>query len=204
MTPYVGTFPDDALVPPISDAPQVGSAGLGQELFAAETGGDHSLHALDVIQAGLGLVGMADFLPPLAIAADSLNTAISSWRGDTTGAALGVASMVPGLGIGAGITNIARHFKPVQVIYSKQAEKDLAKVDKRIVAKFYKWLAAVRERGLDEVGQIPGVSGHSIDFGKHQGSESVRLNRNYRAFYTRMDDGILKVETITNHDYKLK
>ena len=63
--------------------------------------------ALDVVQTGLDVVGM---VPAVGEAADLANAGISAARGDTAGAALSLAAMVPLAGTGATVAKFAAKY----------------------------------------------------------------------------------------------
>lgn len=191
IAPDAGVFPTDG-------EPQQLQRKQHAMLAAADP--DAGLDLLDVIQAGLGVVGLADFFPPVASTADTLNSAISLWRGDTLGAGLGAAAMIPGIGLGAGIANVAHHLKRTQIFLSPRAIKDLKKIPKEIEDSLRDWADAVRERGLTEVRKIPGYNDHQIDHGEHKGRRAIRLNHVYRAFYSQRTEGV-HIEAVNRHLY---
>lgn len=192
MVPNAGVFPDDCEA----------TADASGSFDSADQ--DAGFNPLDVVQAGLGVLGMADFFPPVAATADALNTAISAWRGDATGVALGTASLVPGLGLAAGVANVAHHLKPITILLSPRAQKELRKLPKEIQSSLDKWADEVKQRGLTEVRQINGYNDKPIHFGEHKGRRSIRLNHVYRAFYTKLKNGHLQVEAVNRHEYNFR
>jgi toxin HigB-1 len=61
-------------------------------------------------------------------------------------------------------------------------KKDLRKIPLPIKKKLFTWVAAVEERGLDEVRKVPGYHDEPLK-GDRQGQRSIRLNKQWRAIY---------------------
>ena len=85
---------------------------------------------------------------------------------------------------------------------SKHAEKDLKKVPMPIKKKLFIWVAAVEERGLEEVRKIPGFHDEPL-LGERKGQRSIRLNKQWRAIYKVLNEKIefILIEEVTPHDY---
>lgn len=211
MVPNAGVFPGDCETISNVGTRYADARPLAQplqrdrhELLESASGScdqEASFHPLDLVQAGLGVLGMADFFPPVAVTADALNTAISAWRGDATGASLGAAAIAPGLGLGASVANVAHHLKPIQILLSPRAQKELKKLPKEIRGSLEEWADDVKQRGLEEVRQINGYNDKPIHFGEHKGRRSIRLNHVYRAFYSKLTNGHIQVEAVNRHEY---
>jgi proteic killer suppression protein len=89
------------------------------------------------------------------------------------------------------------------VIITKQARGDLARVPIHIVRKLQSWVDDVEYHGLNEVRKVPGFHDEPLR-GKRSGQRSIRLSRAYRAIYVIDRDGkieVVKVVEINKHDY---
>jgi proteic killer suppression protein len=69
-----------------------------------------------------------------------------------------------------------------EVIISKAAEKDLRTVPSHVQVKFFAWVEAVSEEGLEAVRKVPGYHDEPLG-GDRAGQRSIRLSKAYRAFY---------------------
>ena len=88
------------------------------------------------------------------------------------------------------------------VIVTKAAEKDLRRVPMHVRLKFFAWLDAVSEEGLEAVRRIPGFHDEALS-GKRSGQRSIRLSKSYRAIYE-IEGAIAKlvrVLEISKHEY---
>ena len=81
-------------------------------------------------------------------------------------------------------------------------KKNLHKIPLPIRKKLFTWVAAVEERGLNEVRKIPGYHDEPLK-GDRQGQRSIRLNRQWRAIYRVINKKIefVIIEEVTPHDY---
>ncbi len=81
-------------------------------------------------------------------------------------------------------------------------KKSLHKVPLPIKKKLFTWVAAVEERGLNEVRKIPGYHDEPLK-GNRQGQRSIRLNKQWRAIYRVINKKIefVLIEEVTPHDY---
>jgi len=81
-------------------------------------------------------------------------------------------------------------------------KKSLHKVPLPIKKKLFTWVAAVEERGLNEVRKIPGYHDEPLQWNR-QGQRSVRLNKQWRAIYRVINKKIefVLIEEVTPHDY---
>ena len=80
--------------------------------------------------------------------------------------------------------------------------KYLRKIPLPIRKKLFTWVAAVEERGLNEMRKIPGYHDEPLK-GDRQGQRSIRLNRQWRAIYRIINKKIefVFIEEVTPHDY---
>ncbi len=85
---------------------------------------------------------------------------------------------------------------------SSLVKKQLKKLPIYIVLSFQNWVEDVEERGLEEVRKILGYHDEPLR-GEHKGLRSIRLNREYRAYYRIVDRQIefVNVERIVKHEY---
>lgn len=81
-------------------------------------------------------------------------------------------------------------------------KKNLQKIPSPIKKKLFTWVAAVEERGLNEVRKIPGYHDEPLK-GNRQGQRSIRLNKQWRAIYRIINKKIefVLIEEVTPHDY---
>jgi len=81
-------------------------------------------------------------------------------------------------------------------------KKNFHKVPLAIKKKFFTWVAAVEERGLNEVRKIPGYHDEPLK-GNRQGQRAIRLNKQWRAIYRVINKKIefVLIEEVTPHDY---
>ena len=89
------------------------------------------------------------------------------------------------------------------VVLTTQAKKDLRKVPVRIAMKFRMWVTSVELEGLQNIRKIPGYHDEPLR-GKRKGQRSIRLSKQYRAFYiVNKNDTVefVSVEEINKHDY---
>ena len=85
---------------------------------------------------------------------------------------------------------------------SLSVKKNLHKIPLPIKKKLFTWVAAVEERGLNEVKKIPGYHDEPLK-GDRQGQRSIRLNKQWRAIYRVINKKIefVLIEEVTPHDY---
>ncbi len=82
------------------------------------------------------------------------------------------------------------------------AKKVFHKIPLPIKKKLFTWVAAVEERGLNEVRKISGYHDEPLK-GDRQGQRSIRLNKQWRAIYRIINAKIefVLIEEVTPHDY---
>jgi len=80
--------------------------------------------------------------------------------------------------------------------------KNFHRIPLPIKKKLFTWVAAVEERGLNEIRKIPGYHDEPLK-GHRQGQRSIRLNKQWRAVYRVINKKIefVLVEEVTPHDY---
>lgn len=90
-----------------------------------------------------------------------------------------------------------------QIQITKDAQKDLKKAPNQIKRKFFVWVAAVEEQGVEQVRKTSGFHDEPLH-GKRKGQRSIRLNDQWRAFYIINNGTIEFIEVIevNPHDYK--
>lgn len=81
-------------------------------------------------------------------------------------------------------------------------KKNFQRVPLSIKKKLFTWVAAVEERGLNAVREIPGYHDEPLK-GDRQGQRSIRLNRKWRAIYRVVYYKIefVLIEEVMPHDY---
>lgn len=81
-------------------------------------------------------------------------------------------------------------------------KKNLHKIPLPIKKKLFTWVAAVEERGLNEVKKIHGYHDEPLK-GDRQGQRSIRLNKQWRAIYRVIHKKIefVLIEEVTPHEY---
>lgn len=91
----------------------------------------------------------------------------------------------------------------VQVVVSRRAEKQLAKVPKIIRQKFALWVQLLKADGLDLTRLNKGLHDEPLR-GKRKHQRSVRLSRAYRAFYELTEKKTLQIVAVVEvnkHEY---
>lgn len=85
---------------------------------------------------------------------------------------------------------------------SLNVKKNIHKIPLPIRKKLFIWVAAVEERGLNEVRRIPGYHDEPLK-GNRQGQRSIRLNKQWRAIYRIINKNVefILIEEVTPHDY---
>lgn len=85
---------------------------------------------------------------------------------------------------------------------SMDVKKNLYKIPLPIKKKLFTWVAAVEERGLNEVRKTLGYHDEPLK-GDRQGQRSIRLNKQWRAIYRVINKKIkfIIIEEVTPHDY---
>ncbi len=86
----------------------------------------------------------------------------------------------------------------MEVILSKNAEKQLQKTPANIRNKLMYWINQVDDYGIEEVRKIPGFHDEPLK-GNRKGQRSIRLSKSWRAVYEIIDN-IIVIE-VHNHDY---
>lgn len=91
----------------------------------------------------------------------------------------------------------------MNVILSKNAQKDIEKIPKNLQLKLFYWVKAVIEFGLIKVRHIKGFHDEPLK-GERLGQRSIRLNKAYRAIYVVKKDGeieLIEILEVNKHDY---
>lgn len=89
------------------------------------------------------------------------------------------------------------------VAFTKQAQRDVARLPRHVANKLRIWVTSVRELGLPEVRMIPGFHDEPLK-GRRSGQRSIRLNRSWRAIYVESEAGevrLVEVQEVTHHGY---
>lgn len=89
-----------------------------------------------------------------------------------------------------------------KVIFDK-VKKRLRRLPNHIVRNVQRWALQVELIGIKEVRKISGYHDEPLE-GKRIGQRSIRLSKQYRAFYTQSkskDINIITIEEINKHDY---
>ena len=89
-----------------------------------------------------------------------------------------------------------------KVIISKQAGKDIERIQRYVADLFFAWVLDVERRGLEEVKKVPSFHDEPCK-GKLKGLRSIRLTRGYRAYYRIEKDQVefVFVERVDKHEY---
>ncbi len=89
-----------------------------------------------------------------------------------------------------------------KVIISKQAGKELERLQRYVADLCFAWILDVERRGLDEVKKVPSFHDEPCK-GKLKGLRSIRLTRGYRAYYRIEKDQVefVFVERVDKHEY---
>jgi toxin HigB-1 len=101
------------------------------------------------------------------------------------------------------ILNENREICVIRVVeVAVSVKKNLYKIPLPIKKKLFTWVAAVEEKGLNEVKKIPGYHDEPLK-GDRQGQRSIRLNKQWRAIYRIINTKIkfVLIEEVTPHDY---
>jgi toxin HigB-1 len=89
------------------------------------------------------------------------------------------------------------------IVLSKKAQRDLFKVPEYIKRKLLLWVDSVELLGIQKVREAPGYFDKALK-GNRLGQRSIRLSREYRAFYSITRQGemqIILVEEVNKHEY---
>lgn len=89
-----------------------------------------------------------------------------------------------------------------KVVISKQAGKQLEKLQRYVADLFLAWVLDVERRGLEEVKKVPSYHDEPCK-GKLKDLRSIRLTRGYRAYY-RIEHNQVEfvfVERVDKHEY---
>ncbi len=93
--------------------------------------------------------------------------------------------------------------KKAEIVFTKQALKDIERVPKHISMKLQGWIEDVEYEGLGYVQKIAGYHDEPLK-GQRQGQRSIRLNRAYRAIYL-LDDlnyiHLITILEVNKHEY---
>lgn len=88
-----------------------------------------------------------------------------------------------------------------KISYSKDFEKQLAKVPEFIRKKVMLWVFLVESNGIWETAKLPGYHDESLK-GERKGQRSVRMNRAYRLIYVVIAERVnIKLIEVHKHDY---
>jgi len=89
-----------------------------------------------------------------------------------------------------------------KVVISKQAGKDLERLQRYVADIFFAWVLDVERRGLEEVRKVPGFHDEPCK-GKLKELRSIRLTRSYRAYYRIEKDHVefIFVTGVNKHGY---
>src|SRR5438105_2153927 len=101
------------------------------------------------------------------------------------------------------ILNKKRETDVIRVVeVAINVKKSLHRIPLPIKKKLFTWVAAVEERGLNEVRKIPGYHDEPLKGGR-EGQRSIRLNKQWRAIYRIINKKIefVLIEEVTPHDY---
>lgn len=81
-------------------------------------------------------------------------------------------------------------------------KKSFHRIPLPIKKKLFIWVAAVEERGLNEIRKIPGYHDEPLK-GDRQGQRSIRLSKQWRAIYRIINEKIefILIEEVMPHDY---
>jgi proteic killer suppression protein len=91
----------------------------------------------------------------------------------------------------------------LEVIYTKEALKNMAKLPKHIHYKVLCWIDLVEEVGLRESRKYSGFNDEAL-YGKRRGQRSVRLSRGYRLFYCELPcehATLIEIIEVNKHEY---
>lgn len=91
----------------------------------------------------------------------------------------------------------------MEIIYTKEAVKNIGKLPKHIQAKFLYWLDLLDEYGLVATRRIPGLNDEMLH-GKRKGQRSIRLSKSYRLIYQELPCEfaiLIEVLEVNKHDY---
>ena len=90
-----------------------------------------------------------------------------------------------------------------EVVFTKQALRDLKKIPRYLTVKLQAWVDAIAHRGLSDVMRTPGYHDEPLK-GKRKGQRSIRISRGYRAIYHILSDGsveFIEVIEVNKHEY---
>lgn len=88
---------------------------------------------------------------------------------------------------------------------SRTAQKGYSKAPAQVQDKFLEWVELVQRFGLETIRLRSGFHDEPLD-GKRKGQRSIRLNKQWRAFYT-AEAGkpvLVTVLEVNAHDYRTK
>ncbi len=89
------------------------------------------------------------------------------------------------------------------VVASKQFEKQLKKIPKRIIEAVLVWIETVEELGIREARKLKGYHDEPLK-GQRKGQRSVRMSRSYRVIYEGDQDKktvTITVLEVNKHEY---
>lgn len=92
---------------------------------------------------------------------------------------------------------------PIQIIWSRQAEKTAEYLPKHILKGIRDWIALVEDHGVAFM-QFRGAYKDEALQGQRFGQRSIRLNRSWRLIYRRHTNNtvqIWEILEITHHEY---
>lgn len=91
----------------------------------------------------------------------------------------------------------------MEIIYTKEAVKNIGKLPKHIQAKILFWFDLLDEYGLVATRKYPGLN-DEILHGKRKGQRSIRLSKGYRLFYQELPceyTVIIEILEVNKHEY---
>ena len=91
----------------------------------------------------------------------------------------------------------------MEIIYTKEATKNIGKLPKYIQAKIQFWLDLLDEYGVVATRKIPGLNDEALK-GKRKGQRSIRLSKGYRLFYQELPceyTVIIEILEVNKHEY---
>ena len=87
------------------------------------------------------------------------------------------------------------------IYFSKGFEKKVKRLPKIIQEAMVLWIGHVKERGVEQVRRDFKGYRDKVLRGRRQGQRSIRLNRDYRLFYSMNKNGEITILEINKHEY---
>lgn len=91
----------------------------------------------------------------------------------------------------------------MEIIYTKEAIRNIQKLPKYIQAKILLWFDLLNEYGLEATKKYPGLNDEMLK-GKRKGQRSIRLSKGYRLFYQELPcefTVVIEILEVNKHDY---